>query len=89
MKMLSVVGWRDRSLLEDHYAVVEDWPEMAYVTPGFGGSRTGGSTTAAWAVMKLLREPGYLAEPHERPDVASLSRAVTPRLDGNTWLVGR
>jgi glutamate/tyrosine decarboxylase-like PLP-dependent enzyme len=40
--------------------VVEDWPEMAYVTPGFGGSRTGGTTAAAWAVMKLLGEPGYL-----------------------------
>ena len=60
MKPLSVVGWRDASLLDDHYVVVEDWPEMAYVTPGFGGSRTGGTTAAAWAVMKLLGEPGYL-----------------------------
>lgn len=60
MKPLSVVGWRDASLLEDHYVVVEDWPEMAYVTPGFGGSRTGGTTAAAWAVMNLLGEAGYL-----------------------------
>jgi len=60
MKPLSVAGWRDESLLQDHYVVVEDWPEMAYVTPGFGGSRTGGTTAAAWAVMHMLGEPGYL-----------------------------
>jgi sphinganine-1-phosphate aldolase len=60
MKPLSVVGWRDASLLQDHYVVVKEWPEFAYVTPGFGGSRTGGTTAAAWAVMHLLGEKGYL-----------------------------
>lgn len=60
MKPLSVVAWRDESLLQDHYVVVEDWPEFAYVTPGFGGSRTGGTTAAAWAVMHMLGQQGYL-----------------------------
>lgn len=60
MKPLSVVGWRDGSLLEDHYVVAADWPEGPYVTAGFGGSRTAGTTAAAWAVMHTLGEPGYL-----------------------------
>lgn len=60
MKPLSVVGWRDKSLLDDHYVVAADWPEGPYVTAGFGGSRTAGTTAAAWAVMHFLGEPGYL-----------------------------
>ena len=60
MKPCSVVAWRDSSLLQDHYVEVADWPAETYVTAGFGGSRSMGPVAAAWAVMHLLGERGYL-----------------------------
>ncbi len=37
-----------------------DWPKGRYFTPTMLGTRPGGATAAAWAVMNYLGEEGYL-----------------------------
>lgn len=65
LKPASVVAWRDSSLLRDHYVSVEEWPLGHYQSAGFVGSRPAGSVAAAWAVMHMLGEHGYLERTRE------------------------
>lgn len=65
LKPASVTAWRDSSLLEYHRVVVNDWPLGHYESAGFLGSRPTGSVAAAWAVIHLLGEQGYLDRARE------------------------
>jgi sphinganine-1-phosphate aldolase len=65
LKPASVVAWREPALLQDHFVVVDEWPPGRYESAGFTGSRPTGPVAAAWAVMHLLGEDGYLDRARE------------------------
>lgn len=59
-KGTSVLLFRDKSLRRHQYYVRSDWKGGMYVSPGIGGSRSGGLIAATWAVMVALGRQGYL-----------------------------
>ncbi len=56
----STFSLREASLLEHQRFDFEDWPYGPYRSVTFAGSRPSGPVAAAWAVMRLLGEEGYL-----------------------------
>jgi len=59
-KGTSVLLFRDKPLRRHLYYVRPDWKGGMYVSPGMGGSRSGGLIAATWAVMVALGRQGYL-----------------------------
>jgi len=59
-KGTSVLLFRDKKLRRHQYYVRPDWKGGMYVSPGMGGSRSGGLIAATWAVMVALGRAGYL-----------------------------
>ena len=57
----SLLLFREAALREHAQFYFDDWPYGSYGTVTIGGSRTGGSLAAAWAVMRNLGQDGYLA----------------------------
>jgi glutamate/tyrosine decarboxylase-like PLP-dependent enzyme len=58
----SAVSYRSEELQEFHYVgvAIDDWQSGMYKTHGVVGSRPGSAVAAAWAVMSVLGEDGYL-----------------------------
>ncbi len=59
-KGASVVAFRDKSLREGLYFMLQDWSGGKYISPGIAGSRSGGLLAATWASMVSLGREGYL-----------------------------
>ena len=59
-KGTSVLTFRDRSLREHLYFMLQDWSGGKYISPGIAGSRSGGLLAAAWASLVSLGREGYL-----------------------------
>ena len=61
-KPASVVAYRSEALQRHHYAgvTITDWQSGTYKTHGVTGSRPASPVAAAWAVISVLGEPGYL-----------------------------
>lgn len=59
-KGTSVVLYRDKSIRKYQYTTNPEWVGGTYVSPGIGGSRSGGIIAATWAVMVTLGRQGYL-----------------------------
>ncbi|MBW2181059.1 MAG: aminotransferase class V-fold PLP-dependent enzyme [Deltaproteobacteria bacterium] len=59
-KGTSVVVYRDKSFRKYQYTTNPEWVGGTYVSPGIGGSRSGGIIAATWAVMVTLGKEGYL-----------------------------
>lgn len=59
-KGASVVAFRDESLREGLYFMLQDWSGGKYISPGIAGSRSGGLLAATWASMVSLGREGYL-----------------------------
>ena len=59
-KGTSVLLFRDKKLRRLQYYARPDWKGGMYVSPGMGGSRSGGLIAATWAVMVSLGRSGYL-----------------------------
>jgi glutamate/tyrosine decarboxylase-like PLP-dependent enzyme len=59
-KGTSVLLFRDKALRRHQYYARPDWKGGMYVSPGMGGSRSGGLIAATWAVMVSLGRNGYL-----------------------------
>jgi glutamate/tyrosine decarboxylase-like PLP-dependent enzyme len=59
-KGTSVLLFRDKALRRHQYYARPDWKGGMYVSPGMGGSRSGGLIAATWAVMVSLGRQGYL-----------------------------
>jgi sphinganine-1-phosphate aldolase len=59
-KGTSVLVFRDKALRRHQYYARPDWKGGMYVSPGMGGSRSGGLIAATWAVMVSLGRQGYL-----------------------------
>lgn len=59
-KGTSVLVFRDKALRRHLYFARPDWKGGMYVSPGIGGSRSGGLIAATWAVMVALGRQGYL-----------------------------
>jgi len=60
-KGTSVVVYRDKSYRKYQYFAKTDWKGGMYVSPGIGGSRSGGLIAATWAVMLTLGKEGYMS----------------------------
>lgn len=58
-KGTSVVLYRDKSIRQYQYTTDPAWVGGTYVSPGIGGSRSGGIIAATWAVMVTLGREGY------------------------------
>jgi len=58
-KGTSVVCYRDKSFRKHQYTTNPEWVGGTYVSPGIGGSRSGGIIAATWAVMVTLGKEGY------------------------------
>jgi len=58
-KGTSVVVYRDKSFRKYQYFATPEWVGGTYVSPGIGGSRSGGIIAATWAVMVTLGKEGY------------------------------
>jgi sphinganine-1-phosphate aldolase len=56
----STFSLRDQALQEHQRFDFEDWPYGPYRSVTFAGSRPSGPVAAAWAVLRLLGEEGYL-----------------------------
>ncbi len=74
-KPASTVSYRSQELQDYHYVgvAIDDWQSGMYKTHGVVGSRPGSSVAAAWAVMSVLGEDGYL-------DLTRRALAVKTRL---------
>lgn len=59
-KGVSALLLRDASLETYQRYTFEDWPSGTYSTQNLMGSRSGGGTASAWAVLNYLGEAGYL-----------------------------
>ncbi len=61
-KPASTISYRSQELQDYHYVgvAIDDWQSGMYKTHGVVGSRPGSSVAAAWAVMSVLGEDGYL-----------------------------
>lgn len=59
-KGTSVCLYRDKSLRRHQYFMDPAWLGGTYLSPGVGGSRSGGLIAATWAVMYKLGREGYL-----------------------------
>ena len=59
-KGVSTLLLRDASLETYQRYTFEDWPSGTYSTQNLMGSRSGGGTASAWAVLNYLGEAGYL-----------------------------
>jgi glutamate/tyrosine decarboxylase-like PLP-dependent enzyme len=61
-KPASTVVYRSQELQDYHYVgvAIDDWQSGMYRTHGVVGSRPGSAVAAAWAVMSVLGEDGYL-----------------------------
>jgi sphinganine-1-phosphate aldolase len=59
-KGTSVTAYRDKSYRKYQYFTDTEWKGGTYVSPGLGGSRSGGLIAATWAVMMTLGKKGYL-----------------------------
>ena len=59
-KGTSVTAYCDKSYRKYQYFTCTDWKGGIYVSPGLGGSRSGGLIAATWAVMLTLGKDGYL-----------------------------
>jgi glutamate/tyrosine decarboxylase-like PLP-dependent enzyme len=59
-KGTSVVAYRDKSYRKYQYFAHPGWKGGMYVSPGIGGSRSGGLIAATWAVMMSLGKEGYM-----------------------------
>jgi glutamate/tyrosine decarboxylase-like PLP-dependent enzyme len=59
-KGTSVVAFRDKSLRQQLYFMLQEWSGGKYISPGIAGSRSGGLLAAAWASMVSLGREGYL-----------------------------
>jgi glutamate/tyrosine decarboxylase-like PLP-dependent enzyme len=61
-KPASTVVYRSQELQDCHYVgvAIDDWQSGMYRTHGVVGSRPGSAVAAAWAVMSVLGEDGYL-----------------------------
>ncbi len=64
-KGTSVVAYRDKSYRRYQFYTCSDWKGGMYVSPGIGGSRSGGLIAATWAVMLTLGKDGYLKRAKE------------------------
>lgn len=60
-KGVSLLLYRDVSLMKSQIFVATDFPGGIYASPGLLGSRPGGPMAAAWASVHGLGESGYLA----------------------------
>jgi sphinganine-1-phosphate aldolase len=58
-KGTSVVLYRDKAFRKYQYTTNPEWVGGTYVSPGIGGSRSGGIIAATWAVMVTLGKEGY------------------------------
>ncbi len=56
----SVLAFRDRSLREYLYFMLQEWSGGKYISPGIAGSRSGGLLAATWAAMVSLGREGYM-----------------------------
>ncbi len=56
----SVLAFRDRSLREYLYFMLQEWSGGKYISPGIAGSRSGGTLAATWASLVSLGREGYL-----------------------------
>lgn len=71
-KGASLILYRDRAIQRlERFSCT--WVRGVYETPGFAGSRPGGSIAAAWAVMNYLGEEGYR-------DATKLTMETTERM---------
>jgi glutamate/tyrosine decarboxylase-like PLP-dependent enzyme len=59
-KGTSVILYRDQSIRKYQYFTEPGWIGGMYISPGIGGSRSGGILAATWAVMLSLGKKGYL-----------------------------
>jgi glutamate/tyrosine decarboxylase-like PLP-dependent enzyme len=59
-KGTSVITFRDNSYRKYQYFAHPEWKGGLYVSPGIGGSRSGGLIAATWAVMMTLGKKGYM-----------------------------
>jgi glutamate/tyrosine decarboxylase-like PLP-dependent enzyme len=59
-KGTSITAYCDQSYRKYQYFTSVDWKGGLYVSPGIGGSRSGGLIAATWAVMVSIGEKGYL-----------------------------
>lgn len=60
-KGASVILYKTHALRRQQFFVHTDWPGGIYASGTMLGTRPGGAIAAAWAIMNLLGEEGYLA----------------------------
>jgi glutamate/tyrosine decarboxylase-like PLP-dependent enzyme len=59
-KGASTVLYRDRALRKHQFMVHTEWPGGLYGSPSMTGARGGAPIAAAWAVLVMLGEEGYV-----------------------------
>ncbi len=58
-KGASTITYRSIDILKHQFFVYENWPGGVFASPGFLGTRPGGSYAAAWATLQVLGEEEY------------------------------
>ena len=77
-KGTSVVVYRDKNFRKYQYTTNPEWVGGTYVSPGIGGSRSGGIIAATWAVMVTLGKEGYLERARKIFETAfTMQKSVT------------
>jgi len=81
-KNISTVLFRTTALKELCRFDFNQWNSGEYSTYTYAGSRTGGAIAAAWTVMNLLGEAGYVSLARKSMEVAAKIRAGVESIDG-------
>jgi glutamate/tyrosine decarboxylase-like PLP-dependent enzyme len=72
-KGASVILYRNRDLRRDQVFVTDNWLGGTYGSSGILGTKSGGAIAAAWAVLHLVGDDGYL-------ELAAAARRATEAL---------
>ncbi len=81
-KGTSVVLYRGRELRRRQYFTAADWPGGLYASPTLAGSRPGGLSAAAWAVLVATGAGGYREAAGSILETAARIREGIEAIDG-------
>jgi len=81
-KGTSVILYRGSELFQHHLYVATNWQGGIYFTPTMAGSRPGFPLAAAWAVMLMMGDKGYLESAKKILDTGDYIKKQVSGIDG-------
>lgn len=81
-KGASLILYRDKELLAKQFFLYDDWPGGLYGSATTAGTRAASPIASAWATIRHLGEPGYVALARTLRDTVEVFRSGVEAIDG-------